>query len=382
MKKRYLLILVFFLWACQTETPIKRTYFFKPIKDKENQWVLPLDTEIRLISENPKDNEILYDIVQERLSSLHSLVDSSHFYLNNHQETIENIAAINASYGTGKKVFVQEELINFLQESLNLARLTEGYFNPTIGSLSELWKPLFRTKDSTSVDPDSNAIQDALACVVKAQDLSEIIEINEIENSVLFHQYPTCEKRVILDLGAFAKGYVSDKIFEALLPYQSSYLWDAGASSLRASSGSQKKVWKIGINHPDDNSLFLTVECADCSISSSFDNQRYFFTPHHIRRHHILNPYTGYPENHYRGITLLSSGNASVLDTLSTALFCIEDHTTQQRIIQNIERHYHITIQKIFIQDNRGQIQLWIDENLKDKIDIFSEEYSIDFIPH
>ena len=105
----------------------------------------------------------------------------------------------------------------------------------------------------------------------------------------------------------------------------------------------------------------LTVVCMASCIG-------YYFLEDGTRRHHILNPYSGYPENYYRMLTLIGD-DAAVLDALSTALFNIEDRNQIKEIIDNIEKEYNLIIKYCFVKEiEKDKYELIMNEAFKEII--------------
>ena len=80
-----------------------------------------------------------------------------------------------------------------------------------------------------------------------------------------------------------------------------------------------------------------------------------------VRRHHILNPYSGHSEDYYRSLTLFSESRPDVLDALSTALFNIDDFNVINEIINDTELTYNINIDFMFqkeVSDKKVDIYL------------------------
>ena len=89
------------------------------------------------------------------------------------------------------------------------------------------------------------------------------------------------------------------------------------------------------------------------AISSSGDYQQYFINEEGVRRHHILNPFTGYSENTFRGITLIADSNGGLLDALSTSIYSLKEENVET-LIQKMEAEYKLNIEKILIQDDEN----------------------------
>jgi len=335
--------------------------------------VLLLNTTVHLTTVSSLKKEKMIEASEILLEKYHQLVDSNNYYKDEDGKIINNLAIINDSYGSNEEIEVSPLLIEALKESINLSNLTQGYFNPTIGALSDLWSPLFSSLPIENSDPSQENIDKALACTISYQEIEDYLIIDEENNTVLFKKKGDCEAKVVIDLGAFSKGYITDKLYEELASFDSSFLFDAGSSSIITKAVEKEDIhWNIGVRSPIDSSTLYAFSCDNCAISTSADDQKYFLLKQddgsYIIRHHILNPFTGYPENNYRGITLVASSNAGALDALSTALYNVKDETLQEEIIKNINEYYNINIQKALLSQNGEETKLEIDQELNDSI--------------
>ena len=91
---------------------------------------------------------------------------------------------------------------------------------------------------------------------------------------------------------------------------------------LYASSGSQSKRWKVGVQDPDDsNELIALIPIANAAVATSGDYERYF-EKDGIRYHHIIDPATGQPARLARSVTIISA-RAYMADALATAVFVL-----------------------------------------------------------
>lgn len=354
------------LYEPSTEVSKQSIYYCNVIADKDGNMVIPLSADVGIICTDPYKASSMQKEFEELIVHYHQIFDPSHEF-----EGINNLKTINDNYGKDP-VKVDKDLIVALQEAIQLSKDTLGYFNPSIGTLSAVWKDKFTAEHKNS-DPDQKDIEDALSCVIPYEKLSDYIVIDETNCIVQFKELEGATSDVIIDLGAFSKGYVMDRAYEALLKYQSGFLITAGGSSIIVYKGEQQQnlSWTIGIKNPNTGSSIMQVKMSNGSISSSGDENQYFINEEGIRRHHILNPFTGYPENNYRNITIIAENNAGLLDGLTTAMYNLEDDKLDS-VITNLETKNSIHIQKALIEeDANANLILFYDEDMKENIPYF-----------
>lgn len=292
--------------------------------DEDGIPLTPLNTNVWITTTSEKlKDQMVADFTNE-IRKYHYLFDSHHNF-----KGINNIKTINDNYGLNP-VEVDKDIIDILKEAIEIAKLSDGMFNPTIGTLSNLWSGMY-DKSSGKKDPDSKLVEQAKACVIPAEELEEYIIIDEEKGTVLIKKYDPCTSRVSLSLGAISKGYALDKIYEQLLKYDSGFLISAGGSSTITYVADDQKddlKWRIGITDPNKpTDIYAIMELKNSFISTSGDYQQFFINDEGIIRHHILNPYTGYPENYYRSITLVANKGGALLDAMSTSIYSSEDYS-------------------------------------------------------
>lgn len=223
--------------------------------------------------------------------------------------TMEGSDIYNLNHADGATVTVSDETISLLQAGLHYCRLSEGSFDITIGSLTELWD----IKNNPGSIPTEKAIADALSCV----DYETIVITG---NDVTLTNSDTQ-----LDLGAIAKGYIADRMKE--------YLNDNGVTEGILNIGGNVLVlgpkkdgssYTIGIQRPfsTEGTAMYSVEITDGTVVSSGVYERYF-EKDNIIYHHILDPVTGYPyQNGILSVTIFCSESVDG-DGLSTACFSL-----------------------------------------------------------
>lgn len=364
MKKLFITLLLISLTACTTVNKNqynKEKTFLGYISDSNNDMVLLLNTEVYLTTVNNDIKDELVNTATEKIVEYHKLLDSHHKFLDNNI-IINNIAVLNESIGKGP-INVDPIIIEALQEAINLSKLTKGYFNFTLGKLSDLYKDKLLPYDSINSDPDKEAIQTLTKGIISSDDMEKYIIINKTNNTIELKEntYPYS-----IDLGAFSKGYIINKVYEELIKYDSSFLLNAGSSSIVTYKSEKEDIsWTISTVNPEDKSSeLLMFSLNNGAISTSGDYENYYYLEDGKKRHHILNPFTGYPENYYVSNTLVSD-NAGIIDALSTALFNVEDQKEFIEIINNIENYYNTDISFLIVEDG---LNIYMDKKFNDSL--------------
>ena len=313
----------------------------------------PLDTTVKFVAYHETYVDEAFEILKAQIENYHKLVDSSNTYLDESGNRIVNIKVINESYGTEEPITVDPVLIEVINEAKKMMKLSKGYFNMTLGSVISLYDGKFMNIDTINTDPPKEDLEEAMGCVVSVEEIDKIIEVDENNSTVTLHKKDSCNGKVEIQLGAYTKGYIASKIDEMLKSLNISYMIDLGASSILTHYGEKdtKNTWNVAIRsiYPEIPYQYVVLMDGSYSLSTSGDDQKYYFTETAegttVRRHHILNPSTGYSENHYRGVSVIAkNGNAGVLDVLSTVLYNVESIKERVEIVNAFEEAYDIEI--------------------------------------
>lgn len=352
MKKMLIILFCLLMFSACTNTNSNKKYikektFLTNTVDEDGEMVLLLNTEVNLTTVNQEYKDVLINKTKEIITNCHKLLDSHHYYLDEQGNRIVNIKVLNDSIDKGP-IKVDKIIIDALKEAKVLMCLTKGYFNISLGELSDLYHDKFLPYDSTNVDPASDQIDSLLKGIIDYTDLDSYLIINEEESTVELNSKD--ESKFKIDLGSFSKGYILNRVYEDLIKYDTSFLLSAGSSSIIAYENENEEIsWSVGVTNPNKiNDTLLAVNIIDGSISSSGDYENYYFLDDGTRRHHILNPYTGYSENYYRSNTLIAN-DAGIVDALSTALFNVPNKEERIEIIKNVEDYFNINIDYCFI---------------------------------
>lgn len=342
-----------------------RVYENLPMIENGEDMVVPFNSTISLETLDQDGMDNLYPVFESQMIYLAKLFDGYNQYINEDGSTMNNLYTINNAYGSDQIIPMDEPLFDLLKLSLDLTKLTNGSFNPTIGALSNVWKDKFTPFPMENTDPDQSLIDQALGCVVKPEDIDDIIILDETNHTVTFTSYNGCTDKVIIDLGGIAKGYAVDIVGKALSEMELPFILNGGTSSILAyTPENMDHYWYVGVRDPYARvSLSYDVQLHNsASFTTSGDDGNYFLLDDpdgdgYIIRHHILDPLTGYPHNSVRTVTLVSTmGNSGITDALSTALFNMDDDQQRMELIKTIENEYGITIDYSFLHpvDNDG----------------------------
>lgn len=219
------------------------------------------------------------------------------------------LSAVNRAAG-GEPVPVPADLRRVLHRALDVARRTDGAFDPTWAALWGLWD--FRAAEPRV--PETEEIVRRAALVDWTR-----VEIDDAAGTVRL-----ADPGMALGLGGIAKGWALDRAAEELRKRGfGSFLLTAGgqvmAGGLRHTVEG-RRPWKVGIRDPrgGPDDYFARVPVTDASLSTSGDYES-FFVVDGVRYHHILDPRTGRPARGLRSATVISP-DATLADALSTAL--------------------------------------------------------------
>ena len=300
-----------------------------------------LDTVVRITVYSEKDSNKLDDIFLfiEKLESTLSLYkDGSDF-----------VKIKNQAYPDG--VNISDDAISIIKKSIYYSELSGGLFDISSGPLIDLW--------SIGSPEERIPQQSEIETVLDYIDYKKI----HIEGNMVFLE----NENMYLNTGAIAKGYIADKIKEKMLDMDiENGIINLGGNVLTIATKPDGKGYRIGIQDPDtlrgDHLAIVTLN--DSSVVSSGDYERYFIVDN-IRYHHILNPFTGYPENNnLRAVSILSK-NSIDGDALSTTIFLM-GLVDGINLIESID-----DVEAIFITKDK---QLYLTSGIKD-IEITNNEY-------
>ncbi|MBP3709613.1 MAG: FAD:protein FMN transferase [Treponema sp.] len=325
------------------------------------------------------DDDVLADNIERELARMHKLFDAHHYYHDDESAGIlKNLKIVNEHIALGKSVHAGDEFASLLADAIHLMHLTRGAFNIFLAPVSALYAGKFSSFPIEQSDPDANTIEEALRCVLNADEATECIAISggdisffpRAERQTARHAaMPQEAQRVTsavrqhtalqatehaahfdyaLDFGAIAKGAAAHKI--SMLHPDGTFLLSMGSSTLVSRGG----TYRIGIASPHYKTLaLLHIDLpSGMALSTSGTTNSYYILADDSRiiRCHILDSRTGYSNNWWWAVIVVSD-NAFVTDAMSTALFNVGDEAEIAAIIADVQAAYNCELEACFVKD-------------------------------
>lgn len=218
------------------------------------------------------------------------------------------LSAVNRAAGE-RPVAVPQELYDLLARSLDIARATDGAFDPTWAALWGLWD--FRS--------ETPALPGAEAVAARTR----LVDYRRVELDAAARTVYLPERGMQLGLGAIGKGYALDRAAALLEARGRHDFLLVGGGQVLARGKKGKRPWRIGVRDPRGGArdLFARVDVSGASLSTSADNESFFFVDG-ARYHHILDPRTGWPSKGVRSVTVVHE-DGTLADALSTAVMVL-----------------------------------------------------------
>jgi len=297
----------------------------------------------------------------------------------NYFSSESEITAINRAAGENP-VRINRETLEIIKKAVEIANLTNGAFDPTVGSVMRLWG--FSSQDSEQSVPSEDKIKSTLRLIDYKK-----IKINTSASEIFLE-----EKGMELDLGGIAKGYAADRAIDAIKAKgikaalvaiagdikgfglkPDMQHWKVGVQNPRPEGNPPKSphspLWKRGVGEDfkgeqeglSEEDIFATLYLKDKAISTSGDYQR-FFIKDGKRYHHIIDPKTGYPAPEVISVSVIAP-EGYLADGISTGVFVLG----ADKGIRLLES---MGLEGIIVDANK---KIFLTKNLKGKINLKKE---------
>jgi thiamine biosynthesis lipoprotein len=203
----------------------------------------------------------------------------------------------------GEWTVVSPALCEVLALALEVARATDGAFDPTVGPLTALWRETRRT----GIPATDSAVSAARMRVGYRH-----LELDPVGSRVRL-----LREGMRIDLGAVAKGWILD---EALATVRATgiehALIEAGGDLVVIGAPPGAPGWRIAYRGPEGEATVLRTHGA---VSTSGPSVQWIAGPDGAHESHVIRPATGRGTMDGREITVFGE-RAAVTDAIATAL--------------------------------------------------------------
>lgn len=257
-----------------------------------------MNTQVIITAWTDMDRSEAYDIFNKGFQQFHFVIEKFSRF-----DRESELSKLNQQ--AGKKVEVSKELFNLIKYSLNLAKKTNGLFDPTIIDFLEAYgyKAGYDFSKLNAPEKLQKEIEQILKCRASYKDI-------EFDKS---HSTIKLQKNQRIDLGGIGKGYAIDKAFEKLKVLRN-VIVSAGGDIRAMGVDKTNDPWLVNLKLPGMPSI-KEVQLKDqavCCSGSSARKVKFF--------HHLINPRTGKPQNDVKGIFVFAH-TAMEADSWATALY-------------------------------------------------------------
>ncbi len=246
---------------------------------------------------------------EEAFSAAFSRIREIEQKMSLHSETSE-IAKINAASGR-EAVQVSEETFRVIDKALQIAHLSEGAFDITIGPLVKAW--------GIGGDDARRPSDEELALLLPLIDYT-MVELDHQARTVYLPK-----TGMALDLGGIAKGYAADEAARVLRSFGIERgIINLGGNVLTMGTKQDGSLWRIGIQDPESSrgEYAMIVQLDDTSLVTSGPYERFLLLDGEFY-HHILDTKTGLPiDSDFTSVSIITK-NSMLADALSTSVYAL-----------------------------------------------------------
>lgn len=253
---------------------------------------------VKIVSNNEERAKEILSNVENIYKTYHELSDKYNEY-----EGIKNLYYLNYNNDESEYIEIDKKLYDLLQFGIDAYDKSNGLIDISIGNVLDVWKS-YRTSEYgvPTLEELQSVHTDSIKDIV-------LLEKNKIENN-----------HVNIDLGAIAKGYVTELAAKYLEKEGiNRYIINAGGNVVVGENEDDIK-YSIGIENPDDpTGIFKIIYGNNISVVTSGGYNRYYEW-NGKRYSHIVNPNTLFPDNYMKSVTVICT-SSKFADVLSTMLF-------------------------------------------------------------
>jgi len=220
-----------------------------------------------------------------------------------------DVQRLNAAAGQ-HPVPVSADTIAVLSAALDVGDWTDGKFDITFGTLSDVWR--------FDHDQDNR--------IPSPADIARRLPLIDYRAIVLDARAGTAfvsRAGMRIHLGGIGKGYAVDRSVALLRSRGVHDFMIQSGGDMYAAGQRGDRPWRVGIRDPrgPETAVFAALDLKDATFSTSGDYERSFMHDGQ-RYHHLLDPDVGQPARGSRSVTIVAD-HATLADALSTGVFVL-----------------------------------------------------------
>jgi thiamine biosynthesis lipoprotein len=179
----------------------------------------------------------------------------------------------------GAPVKVSDDLFTVLERAQEVAKLSDGAFDVTVGPLVRLWRRARRTQQLPPADELAKA--------------KELVGYDKVQLDAQARTVQLTKAGMLLDLGGIAKGYAADRALAVLRQHGiDRALVAAGGDIAVSGPPPDAEGWTVAVAPLDREHPGPTLLLRDAAVSTSGDAEQ-FVEIDGKRYSHIVDPRTG-----------------------------------------------------------------------------------------
>ena len=215
-------------------------------------------------------------------SKIKQSIDSIFEVVNNSMSTYRSNSIISKVNQSQNPVKVDSHFIEVFKKSKDIWKLSNGYFDPTAGSIVNLY----------GMGPNDK-IQS-----INEYKIDSVMQYVGLDKVYLNQQnfIVKTDENVYIDFNAIAKGYSVDLVKDLLININSNnFLIEVGGELITMGVSEKNKKWKVAIQNPVDlNSYYSEITLDGMSLATSGNYRKFRIDSETgVRYAHIVNPING-----------------------------------------------------------------------------------------
>lgn len=253
--------------------------------------------------------------ITETPMDLQNDIDSVFAVINHSLSTYIQESDISRINNGDSTVVIDQMFKEVFQLSKNVYVETNGFFDPTVGTLVNAW----------GFGPERQITLDSL----KVDSLLNYVGFDKVELSPENRVLKT-NPNIYLDFNAIAKGYSIDRLAAMLdAKHIENYLIEVGGELVAKGKNTVKeKQWVVGIDDPEMNvgrNAKLLIHLKDRALASSGNYRKYRIDEATGKKYvHTINPKTGFTQNSNTLAVTILANDCATADAYATAFMAMD----------------------------------------------------------